>query len=346
MTVSTKIVWFSPTRSVRRRRIVTTVLPWSPGGGNVRDGDAATRVRSGFAHSAFLYETDAAYAAVLVPFLIEGLTRDEVVAVAAGPDRIALLRDALGADAAHVRFLSADGWYVRPVRTIAAWAQILRNAAAAGRPSARLVSQADFADQDPAWVRFEAAVNASLAGLNGHLLCPYDRRIPTAELAGRTHPVLHDDGWRDSSGYQAPELVLRELIEPAYPVAGLPIIASAVADGVAGLRAQIRERASAEAWLPPDRLDILILAFSELATNGIRHGGANRELRIWLTPDAVVCELTDDGVTPPGPLAGYLPPDPGMIGGMGLWIVYQLCDSLTIHVQDGLTRARFAVHRG
>ena len=59
----------------------------------------------------------------------------------------------------------------------------------------------------------------------------------------------------------------------------------------------------------------------------------------------MVCELTDDGVTPPGPLAGYLPPDPDMIGGMGLWIVYQLCDSLTINVQDGLTKARFALRR-
>lgn len=311
----------------------------------MRDGDVAIRVRPGFAHSAFLYDTDAAYAAVLVPFLLEGLAGDEAVAVAAGPDRIALLRDALGADAARVRFLSADGWYVRPVRTIAAWAQILRGAAAAGCPSARLVSQADFADQDPAWVRFEAAVNASLAGLNGHLLCPYDRRIPTAKLAGRTHPVLHDDGWRDNARYQPPELVMRELAEPAYPVVGRPVLAAAIADRVAGLRAQLRERASAERWLPPDRVEILILAFSELATNGIRHGGANRELRVWLTPDAVVCELTDDGATPPGPLAGYLPPDPDMIGGMGLWIVYQLCDALTINVQDGLTRARFALHR-
>ncbi len=88
-----------------------------------------------------------------------------------------------------------------------------------------------------------------------------------------------------------------------------------------------------------------MLALSEVATNGIRHGGEQRELRIWLTGDAVVCEVTDDGVVPPGPLAGYLPPRSGVTGGMGLWLVQQLCDAMAIRTVDGLTRARFAVRR-
>jgi anti-sigma regulatory factor (Ser/Thr protein kinase) len=311
----------------------------------VPDGSPAIGVSPGFAHSAFLYDTDAAYTAVLVPFLLEGLARDEAVAVAAAPDRIAALRDALGADAAPIRFLPAAEWYVRPVRTIAACAQILKTAAVAGRPSVRLVSHAGFGDHHPSWVRFEAAVNAALAGLNGHLLCPYDRRMLPAEPVGRTHPVLHDEGWRDSAAYQAPELVLRELAEPEYPVAGPPVLTVDVADDVADLRAQVRDRAAAEGWLPPDRVEILVLALSEIATNGIRHGGARRELRVWISADAVVCELTDDGVRPPGPLAGYLPPAHGGIGGMGLWIVQQVCDAVAISVEGGLTRARFALRR-
>jgi anti-sigma regulatory factor (Ser/Thr protein kinase) len=311
----------------------------------VPDGNPPIGAGPGFAHSAFLYDTDAAYAAVLVPFLLEGLARDEAVAVAASIDRVELLRDVLGVDAAHVRFLPADEWYVRPVRTIAAWAQILRTAAVAGRPSARLVGHAGFAEHHRTWVRFEAAVNAALAGLNGHLLCPYDRRLPAAEPVLRTHPVVHDGGWRDSTGYQHPELVLGELPEPEYPVAGQPVLAVAVADAVAELRAQVRDRASAEGWLPADRVEILLLALSEVVTNGIRHGGAHRELRVWLTAEAVVCELTDDGPTPPGPLAGYLPPAHAAIGGMGLWIVQQLCDAVAISLAGGRTRARFALRR-
>ena len=84
---------------------------------------------------------------------------------------------------------------------------------------------------------------------------------------------------------------------------------------------------------------------SELATNGIRYGGGHRELRIGLTPDAGVGEVTDDGPDPPGPLAGYLPPIPGEAGGMGLWLVGQVCDALSVHTGNGVTHARFALRR-
>ena len=118
-----------------------------------------------------------------------------------------------------------------------------------------------------------------------------------------------------------------------------------VAGTVVDLRADLRRRATAQGWLPPDRVEILVLALSEVATNGIRHGGRHRELRVWVTPGAVVCEVTDDGPRPPGPLAGYLPPTPGTPGGMGLWLVAQVCDGLSLHTADGVTHVRFALHR-
>src|SRR5687768_450776 len=90
-----------------------------------------------FDHSAFLYDTDESYLATLVPFLREGLDRGEGVAVAAGPDRISLLREALNGDAARIRFLADDEWYVRPVRTIAGWARMLTASAAKGQPFTR-----------------------------------------------------------------------------------------------------------------------------------------------------------------------------------------------------------------
>ncbi len=99
-----------------------------------------------FTHSAFLYDDPAQYAGFLVPFIHEGLERGESVAVAADRRRTALLREALADDAPAVRFLPADQWYVRPVRTIAGWAQMLRAAGAAGGPrhgwSARSTSTA------------------------------------------------------------------------------------------------------------------------------------------------------------------------------------------------------------
>jgi anti-sigma regulatory factor (Ser/Thr protein kinase) len=318
------------------------------GGGQVQVSGAAAEARPQFTHSAFLYDTDTAYGTTLAAFVRDGLARDESVAVAANARHTGLLRDALAGDAAEVRFLAAEEWYVRPVRTIAGWSQLLRAAAANGRPYMRLVGHTPLAHGARTWVRFESALNRSLAGLRGHLLCPYDRSALPPEAirtAARTHPLLYDGDCRDSAGYEAPERLLSELPEPPYPVTGVPVIAVPVRDTVADLRALVRARAAAEGWLPPDRMESLLLALSELATNGIRHGGEQRELRVWLTDDAVVCEVTDDGPVPPSPLAGYLPPRAGGIGGMGLWLVQQLCDAMAIRSVDGLTHARFALRR-
>jgi anti-sigma regulatory factor (Ser/Thr protein kinase) len=299
-------------------------------------------------HSAFFYDSPDEYSAFLLPFICAGLENGESVAVAADRPRITLLRDGLGADAQAVRFLPADEWYVRPVRTIGGWAQALRTAAAAGRPSARLVNEVDFGDQHRSWVRFESALNASLAAFDAQVLCPYDRRnLPLTLLnaARRTHHVVHDGDWHHSDEYVDPERLLADLDEPVFPAKGDPIVAVPVVDTVADLRAHLRNRATSEGWLPPDRVEVLVLALSEVATNGIRHGGSHRELRVWLNPEAVVCEVTDDGARPPGPLAGYLPPAPGVVGGMGLWLVSQICDALSVHTTNGTTHARFALKR-
>ncbi|MCA2213396.1 anti-sigma factor RsbA family regulatory protein [Jidongwangia harbinensis] len=301
-----------------------------------------------FRHSAFLYGSESAYTGFLLPFLCEGLERGEAVAVAAGDEHIDALRAALGRDAAAVRFLPAGDWYVRPVRTLSGWARTLSAAARAGRPAARLVNEIAFGDEPRSWVRAEAATNAALADLNGHLLCPYDRRhLPPhlIDAARRTHHLLHDDGWHISDDYVPPDLLLADLAEPLYPADGPPTVEVAVGDTVADLRAWLRDRATAEGWLPPERVEILLLALSELATNGIRHGGRQRNVRVWVRPEAVVCEVTDDGAEPPDPLAGYRPPAPGVIGGMGLWLVHQVCDAFAVHGRDGVTLARFALLR-
>ena len=306
---------------------------------------AAVDAPPAFTHSAYGYDSDSDYGPVLAGFIRDGLTRDETVAVATNAHYTGLLRDTLGGDATHVRFLPAEEWYVRPVRTIAGWSQVLRAAAVAGRLTVRLIGHTPLRAGDPTWLRYESALNASLAGLRGHLLCPYDRNARPAGTVARLHPHLYDDGWVANDAYQPPERFLAEVPEPLWPVTGAPALAVPVHDTVAELRTLVRSAAADQEWLPPEQIENLLLALSEVATNGIRHGGGRRELRVWVTDDAVVCEVTDDGAKPPDPLAGYLPPRSGVIGGMGLWLVQQLCDSMAISAVDGLTHARFAVRR-
>ena len=61
-------------------------------------GDSAVLNRT-FRHVGFFYRTEDEYAATVARFLRDGLAADEPVFAAIPPARIALVRDALGADA-------------------------------------------------------------------------------------------------------------------------------------------------------------------------------------------------------------------------------------------------------
>jgi hypothetical protein len=133
----------------------------------------------------------------------------------------------LGPDAAAVRFLPADEWCDRPVRIIAGWFQARRTAATAGRPAARLINEMPFSEPTLSWVRCESALNVSLRGRSGHLLCPYDRRaLPPhlIESAAETHHRLYDRGRHHSDAYLPPERLLADRPEPVHPATGTPII--------------------------------------------------------------------------------------------------------------------------
>ena len=302
-------------------------------------------------HSAFRYDSDDEYVATLVPHLSAALDQGDAAAVAVSRERAGLLRDALGDAAAGVTFLPDDEWYVRPGRTIAGWVRVLTTSAARGHRFTRLVGETRFGPSadHPLWIRYEAAVNRALAGAAADLLCPYDTRARPADVLDaidRTHPCLTDTkGVRPNPRFEDPEDVLRDVAEPPVVTTGPPTVQLAVGSTVAGLRELVRNRSRADGWLRGQRLEELVLAISEVTTNGVRHGGRLRRLAIWVTDDAVTCEVADDGGVPPAPLTGYLPPVAGVIGGMGLWLVRQVCDAVHIGAADGMTRVRFRVDR-
>jgi anti-sigma regulatory factor (Ser/Thr protein kinase) len=95
-------------------------------------------------------------------------------------------------------------------------------------------------------------------------------------------------------------------------------------------------RRAVAAWLDGQgirgsRVPDLLLALTELATNAVRSARTAMEVRAWLTPDAIMFEVTDDG-------AGFDPTvprsareiDPLAERGRGLFIVAALVDECTI----------------
>src|SRR6516165_3201142 len=69
------------------------------------------------------------------------------------------------------------------------------------------------------------------------------------------------------------------------------------ADSLYALRAAVAAHAT-QAGLSPGRSDDLVIAVHELAANAVRHGAGHGRLRVWKSDQRLLCEISDDGVSP------------------------------------------------
>ena len=301
-----------------------------------------------FDHFAYQYEGLAGFLAGVVPFVQAGLDADEGVVVAVDGTKIGALRDALGADARLVRFLDMRELGRNPARIIPTWRSVLDEHVTAGRRP-RGVGEPVWAGRSAAELReceiHESLLNVAFAdGPAWSLLCPYDviGLDPDAmAIAHRAHPSATDgtDRWATGSG-------AAWHVDPfGAPLPSAPAGAAVVefAPGpIWPLRRVVAGHAVA-AGLAPERVDDLVLAVSEIATNSLVHGAGIGTLRLWTDGTAVVCEVEDAGRSANrdwDPLVGRWCPPPRQPGGRGLWVANQLCDLVQLSVADGRTLVR------
>jgi anti-sigma regulatory factor (Ser/Thr protein kinase) len=114
------------------------------------------------------------------------------------------------------------------------------------------------------------------------------------------------------------------------------------ADSLVALRSTVAAHADS-LGLDEDAVADLILAVHELAANAVRHGGGGGLLRMWVSYDHVVCEVTDqgDGFTYVADRRSH--PPLGAQGGRGLWIVAQLAAWFDISSSPAGTVATVAI---
>jgi anti-sigma regulatory factor (Ser/Thr protein kinase) len=298
-----------------------------------------------FEHEALFYRGDEDFLAGLLPFVREGLERDEAVVVAEPRPRLELLRDALGDDAPAVEFLDMAEIGANPARIIGVWADVLDRHTGAGR-RLRGVGEPAFPGRRTAELveckLHELLLNHAFDGGPGwRLLCPYDQdHLPRAVVQGalHTHPVRSTSSTRLASDAYA-----SGGHAPAF-AEGLPEPADAVLRGVYGPGDIPATRRTVAQWarscgLPEDRVEVLELAASELATNSVRHGGGSGTVAMWLDNGAAVVQFTDSG-TLVDPLSGRLTPALDSEGGRGLYLVNQLCDLVQVRSSDRGTTVR------
>lgn len=302
-------------------------------------------------HDAFLYGSDEQLVTAMVPFLQEGLTRGDAAAAVTTPGNLALLRDRLGADA-HVSYVEAADWYVRPAAAIAQFDAAIRELIDGGAPHLRVVGELPFGStlgEHASWNRYEAIVNEAFKRAPLWVVCLYDTRALPEQLieaARRTHPTLFEARRRrQSADYVEPAVLLGQIPEPGIPVAGPPRLQLRIDGDPRGWRHSLAGAVEAEA-LPRGRAEEFLIAVGEVVANALGHGHGLAELTLWSTNDGVVCAVHDDGPGVDDPFAGYLPPgNDDAAQGMGLWVARQLSDSLAIQSGADGTTVRLGIGR-
>jgi anti-sigma regulatory factor (Ser/Thr protein kinase) len=276
-------------------------------------------------HNAFVYESSDEYVARAVPFLNEGLEAGEGAVVAHTKSGLAVMREALGVNAARVTFVDVSAAYTRPARTLAAYHKVYARQLQQ-TPKLRAVADVQFGP-DPRewdlWAGYEAVFNRSFGHLPAWVLCSYSANgtpEPVIEGVWQTHPEVVDaTTWTTSERYDEPDAVLRRLTPPSEPLPELRSIPFGQDPE------QVREHLAAEltaAGIGEAKTLDMLLATSEIATNALQHGHGIEAVRVGHVHGRFVCEIIDRGPGFDDPAAGYLAPRAGV--GCGLWVARQL----------------------
>jgi len=278
----------------------------------------------------------------LTPLVEQAAEREEPLAVALQPDTERRLADRFGGTLAPEDRLvrlkrSVDGPAGASAQTLAArWALELRALSVArGRPVTVLNEHTAALDgvDGRFWTELDAALNVALADLPVRITCFYPELPLYLEIldgARRNHPYLLDGGeLHHNPGHHDPRAVLsaRPAAEP--PLLGPPdVVLPFSAWQLHDVRVTVEQSLSGRGY-ERERVEDIVLAVNELATNAVEHGSPEAQLSLWTGGHGLLCEI-DDGGTLRDPLPGLQAPHPAEPRGRGVWIARQLCDSLHV----------------
>ena len=311
--------------------------------------DRPARAHRTYRHECWLYHGDGEFLAAVLPFITDGLARDQPVMVAVPGPRLHVLRAALGGDADRVVWADMADLGANPARIIPAWREFTERYRA-DRSPIRGIGQPIWAGRGTAELAesqfHEALLNLAVpTDTPLWLLCPYD----TATLPGtvidealHSHPVLVDaaGAYRGSTRYggahHARALFGGRLPEPAAPTT------------VIGFDPDRRRhvdqliRAAATVGVIPDRAAELAAAADAIAVAAHRDSGHAR-IQLWQDGTAVLCEITDPAVID-NPMTGRS----GTGGGRrdrSIRLANELCDLVQVRSCPGGTTIRIHTRR-
>lgn len=299
-----------------------------------------------FRHEALLYAGRDDFVERTLPFIEQGIAAGDATLVAVPGPNLRLLRGALGAGHG-VEFLDMTAVGRNPGSIISVWSDFLARHQADGR-AARGIGEPVWAARTAIEIEecmiHEALIHTAFAaGPAWQLVCPYDTASLPPEVLARArgcHPEVWDaDGHRMTPDFR-----------PLGPAELLTMPIDAVAADATEVRfdaASLRELRAFVTRVAVDhglarRVEALVLAVNELASNSVGHGDGEGLLRLWFEDHDLVCEVRDRGRID-DPLIGRRPPGVDQEGGRGVWLVHQVCDLVQLRSSPTGTVVRVRV---
>jgi anti-sigma regulatory factor (Ser/Thr protein kinase) len=303
-------------------------------------------------HAAGFHGSTAELLDQLVPLAEQAIDRDEPLAIALQPATEAALADQLGhrlpSEERLIRLRPPDTVPAgASAQTVAArWALDLRAlGVSTGRPVTVLSQHTAALDGADGrfWTELDAALNVALADLPVRITCFYPElplHLEILDGARRNHPLLLTGGeLHHNPGHHDPRAVLAARPAARPPLLGPPDVRlSFSAWRLHDVRTAVEEALSGRGY-ERERVEDVVLAVNELATNAVEHGTPEAQLSLWTGGHGLICEI-DDGGTLRDPLPGLQAPHPAEPRGRGVWIARQICDSLHVWTDSRGTHVR------
>ena len=298
-----------------------------------------------YTHRALFYETDDELVARLVPFVADGIARDERVVVVVNAATGAKLRRELR-PSAEFDLWDANEVYTFPVRTLAAYVDTVvastergRRIRVAGEPPWFGRSSLEVAE----WTCVEAACNVVFAGADLEMLCPYNTSILDPSIisaAQRTHPeIQRGEGVSASSVFDpfSHQSSVRHSALPPRPGSYEQISIFSAADFSAVM--SFVEGFGRGRGMAERRVGDLETAVRELIEHAVDYRTGPAVLRLWTTGEDLVCEV-ESGGSYMSPFAGYVPSSVSVAAADGLWRAGQSSDLVAVREHDGNSTVR------
>ncbi|GAA4606216.1 anti-sigma regulatory factor (Ser/Thr protein kinase) [Actinoplanes octamycinicus] len=223
------------------------------------------------------------------------------------------------------------------------------------RRRVHVVAEPDLSDDDGpapgrtgAYLAYESVCNDTYAPYGSAVTCVWDSRRHAADVLDgvrATHRyLLTEPGRQPSPRFLAADDFLslrRQTLMPAPP----PHVDH---DRTVTEVAELRElRAALSAWaarhdFAADPADDLLVAVTEVVSNGLRHAGTPVRVRAWHHGSTLIAQCDDTAGLPIPVAAGYHRPgaEGAQPGGRGLWLARQLADAVLVDALPGRTSIR------